>query len=300
MTSRALRLYRTGTAVTRRIPLPPLVAAAGGIGAIAGRRPSDRRDALAKNLAVVCPELDADQIDRLVRQGFASYARYWAETLRLPSLPAETIDAGMRVTGFEHIENARSRGFGPILALPHLGGWEWAAAYLGRVVHIPVSAVVERLEPEDLFEWFVELRQSYGVSVIPLGPGAISQLAAAVRDRHVVCLLSDRDIAGGGVEVTFFGRTVTMPAGPALLARRTGAPLHPCAVYFEAAVGRPAAIGHHCIIEPEIEIVRAGSLRADVAATTQRVAHALERLVERAPEQWHVLEPRFDEPEARR
>ncbi len=300
MTSRALRLYRSGTAVTRWIPLPPLVATADGIGSLVGRRSTGRRDGLASNLRVVCPDLGPIEIDRLVRRGFASYARYWAETLKLPSLSAETIDAGMRVTGFEHIESARRGGFGPILALPHLGGWEWAAAYLGRVLHIPVSAVVERLEPDDLFEWFVALRQSYGVSVIPLGPSAIGQLTAAVRERHVVCLLSDRDIAGGGVEVSFFGRSVTMPAGPALLARRTGAPLHPCAVYFETSPGQSAANGHHCIIDPGIEVGRGGSLRTDVAATTQRVAHALERLVERAPEQWHVLEPLFDERGARR
>ena len=64
--------------------------------------------------------------------------------------------------------------------------------------------------------------------------------------------------------------------------------------------GRSGATGHHCIIDPAIDTVGGGSLRSDVAATTQRVAHALERLVERAPEQWHVLEPLFDERGPRR
>jgi KDO2-lipid IV(A) lauroyltransferase len=261
------------------------------VGSAMARRRSEPIRQLDANLAAVRP-LDEAASRRRLRRAYASYARYWAETLKMPDLSAETIAAGMRVTGYHHIETAREAGSGPILVLPHLGGWEWAAAYLGRVTHVPVTAVVERLHPDDLFEWFMDLRSSYGVTVVPLGPDALGALVRAVRNRDVVCLLSDRDIAGGGVEVRFFGRSTTMPVGPALLARRTGAPIHPAAVYFESERDG-SRIGHHCVIDHPIEVAVSGSLRADVAVTTQRIAEALERLIERAPEQWHVLEPIF-------
>lgn len=294
MTSRPLRLYRAGGAVSRRLPLAPSIAAAELIGSLVARRPTVRRRALESNLRAVLPDVEEAELRRRVRLGYASYARYWAETLRMPALDAATLESGLRVSGYEHITTARDQGFGPILALPHLGGWEWAAAYLGRVAKVPVSAVVERLEPVDLFDWFTDLRSSYGVSVIPLGSSALSDLIAAIRERHVVCLLSDRDIAGGGVEVQFFGRSTTMPAGPALLARRTGAPLHPAAVYFATTGGQSRYTGHHCVIAGRVPVTDTGSLRADVRATTQAMADQLERLVERAPEQWHVMEPIFD------
>lgn len=258
------------------------------VGATAALMPTDRTRALEANLVAVTGRTDRQ---RLVRRGYASYARYWAETLRMPTLGPDVLTRGLRVSGYDHIRTARSRGMGPILVLPHLGGWEWAAAYLGRVAEVPVTAVVERLKPADLFDWFTALRSSYGVNVVPLGPAAFGALADAVACGHVVCLLADRDLSGGGVEVRFFGQSVTMPAGPALLARRTGAPIHPTAVYFAASDGQSPLLGHHCVIESAVTPADTGRLRADVAATTQRIAHRLEALIEAAPEQWHVLEP---------
>ena len=61
---------------------------------------------------------------------------------------------------------------GPILAMPHLGSWEWSGYWLSRVKGHPVTAVVERIEPPALFEWFVGFRQRIGMNVVPLGPDA--------------------------------------------------------------------------------------------------------------------------------
>ena len=225
----------------------------------------------------------------LARKGVASYGRYWAETLRLPGLSAAAIDQGFGVEGYEHILQARRNGFGPIMVLPHLGGWEWAAAWLGRVADIPVTAVVEPLEPPDVFDWFHDLRSSYGINVVPLGPHALGPVVAAVKAKHVVCLLADRDLTDGGVEVDFFGARTTMPIGPALVARRTGAPLLPTAVYFRDDQ-------RVCRIRPPVPVDRTRSLRADLQVTTQRIATELEILIDAAPEQWHVLQPMFIDP----
>ncbi|MFA9563632.1 MAG: phosphatidylinositol mannoside acyltransferase, partial [Acidimicrobiales bacterium] len=101
---------------------------------------------------------------------------------------------------------------------------------------IPCTAVVERLDPPELFEWFVDYRRSIGLNVVPVGPGAAAEVARAVKERHVVCLLSDRDVTGHGVEVEFFGERTTLPAGPAALALRTGTSLMPAAIYFQKAL----------------------------------------------------------------
>lgn len=256
------------------------------MGSMAGARFPDARAALEANLRRVRPNATADELRDLALQGFASYGRYWAETLKLPRLSPETIDQGFGVEGYEHILHARSDGYGPIMVLPHLGGWEWAAAWLGRVADIPVTAVVEPLEPSDVFNWFDDLRSSYGINVVPLGPQALGPVVRAVRARHVVCLLADRDLTGSGIEVDFFGGRTTMPVGPALIARRTGAPLLPTAVYFEGNQ-------RICRIRPPVVVDRTGSLRSDLKSTTQRLAAELEILIDAAPEQWHVLQPVF-------
>ena len=110
----------------------------------------------------------------MVDEAMASYGRYWAEMLRLPSLPDDEIRAGMAYDGYENIEAGREAGNGTILALPHLGGWEWAGSHLAIIGH-PISVVVERLEPPDVFDWFVTVRERLGMDVIPVGPTATAR-----------------------------------------------------------------------------------------------------------------------------
>jgi KDO2-lipid IV(A) lauroyltransferase len=111
----------------------------------------------------------------------------------------------------------------------------------------------------------------------------------ALRANEVVCLLCDRDLDRTGVEVEFFGERTTLPPGPATLSLRTGAALLPVAVYFTERLN-----GHHAIIRPPISLPRSGDgLRADVARTTQYLAHELEFLIRRAPEQWHMFQPNW-------
>ena len=144
------------------------------------------------------------------------YARYWVESFRLPGTSAaRTSTPASAHEGFEHIEAARDAGKGAIMALPHLGGWEWAGFWLTRVADIPVTAVVEQLEPPELFEWFVELRRSFGMEVVPLGPGGRhGHHPGAQGTTTSLALLCDRDLAGGGPEVEFFGERTTLPGGP--------------------------------------------------------------------------------------
>ena len=234
------------------------------------------------------PRLRGLALRRAVNEVFHSYTRYWIESFRLPSLDPAEVDAGMSYEGWGHVEDGLAAGKGVIAAVPHLGGWEWGGFWLAEVQRCPVTVVVEPLEPPELFEWFADFRRSLGMTVVPLGQGAGAAVLGALKRNEVVCLLSDRDIGGGGVEVEFFGERTTLPAGPATLALRTGAPLLPVAVYF-----RPRR-GHHAVIRPPLPVERTGArLRDDVARVTQDLAHELETLIRAAPEQWHLLQPNW-------
>ena len=109
----------------------------------------------------------------------------------------------------------------------------------------------------------------------------------ALRANRIVCLLSDRDLTGDGVEVEFFGERTTLPGGPATLALRTGATLLPAAVYF-----RPGR-NHHAVVRPPVPAAREGRLREDVARITQLLADEFEALIRAAPEQWHLMQPNW-------
>ena len=219
--------------------------------------------------------------------GFGSYARYWLESFRLPALSGDTLDRGIDVPAYHHVEEALERGNGVILALPHLGGWEWAGFWMAAVNRLPITVVVEPLDPPELFAWFADFRERLGMRVVPLGPDAGREVLRALRRNEIVCLLCDRDLTGDGIEVTFGDEQTTLPAGPATLALRTGAALLPTAVYF-----RPR--GRHLgTVRPPIDTQRQGRLRDDAAAVTQRLADELATLIAAAPHQWHLLAPNW-------
>ena len=277
---------------------PPLARGVAEAAAVAmSRRPGgraweERRAMLARHLTRVLgdagPPPGSRAMARLVDEAVASYARYWAESLRIPDLSPAELTAGMTYDGFEHIAAGRAAGRGTILVLPHLGGWEWAGTQLAAIGH-PLSVVVERLEPPELFEWFVSFRRRLGMHVIAAGPGAAAACVAALSSNHLLCLLSDRLLPGtGGVEVQFFGERTCLPAGPATLAMRTGAALVPAAVYFEGGTGR-----HLGLVRPALDTTRRAGFREDVQRVTQDVASCFEFFIRRAPTQWHLMQPNW-------
>jgi len=231
-------------------------------------------------------ELQGTALRSAVDAAFESYARYWLESFSLPRETPESLDAHFETVGLEHLDDALGAGKGAILALPHLGAWDFGGAWLTTHGY-PLVVVVEKVEPAELFEWFVGHRRSIGMEVIPLDAGAGSAVGRALRAGHPVALLCDRDLTDSGVQVELFGERTTMPAGPAALALRTGAPILPTAAYF-----RPGG-GHLGVVRPPIPVARQGSLRDDVARVTQLLAYELEALIREAPEQWHLMQPNW-------
>jgi len=255
---------------------------------VAASRLASRRLIAARNLRRVHgDDLSAAQVQAGVAATFGSYARYWIESFRLPGTAPADLDRGMTVVGMEHVEAGLEAGTGTILAMPHLGAWEWAGFWMTEVEGHPVTVVVERIEPPELAEWFVGLRRQLGMDVVSLGPSAATACIRALKENHILALLCDRDLTGTGIPVDFLGERTTLPGGPAMLALRTGAPLVPAIVVFDID-GR-----HLGMILPPLNTERRGGLRADVARVTQDLAHALEVLVRRAPDQWHLVQPNW-------
>ena len=279
--------YRLGAATARLLPGPVIERAVGPAGAVMASAMRSRRAMLARHLRRVHGrELGGAELDRQVRGAFASYARYWAESFRLPGTPAAALAAATTSEGLEHVDRALAAGRGVILALPHLGGWDFGGAWLASLGYRMV-AVVEPVDPPELFEWFARLRRSIGLEVLPLGPGAGPTTLRRLKENAVVALVCDRDIGGTGVDVEFFGERTTLPGGPATLALRSGAPLVPSAVYFTEGGG------HHAVMGTPLDTSRTGRLRDDVSRLTQELARHLEASIRKAPDQWHLLQPNW-------
>lgn len=280
--------YRAGSAVAQALPERSLPAVAAFAGRIGARRFASRRLIAERNLRRVHgPELEGAALRRAVDATFASYTHYWLESFRLPGMTPAQLDAKVRTVGLEHVEAGLEAGTGTILALPHLGAWEWVAFWLTAAKEYGLTVVVEPIQPPELARWFVGLREELGMEVIPLGPSAGAACSRALKQNRIVALLCDRDLSGTGIPVDFFGEATTLPGGPATLALRSGAPLVPGTTTFDIDGG------HLGQALPPLDTARTGKLRDDVARVTQDLAGALETLIRRAPDQWHLLQPNW-------
>jgi phosphatidylinositol dimannoside acyltransferase len=279
--------YKLGSLAARLMPGPLATGAAASIGLGASFASPSKRRMVERHLRRVNPALRGNSLRVAVQQAFDYYARYYVESFRLPTMTKAAVAKPFTIEGWQQVLDGLDVGNGVILALPHLGGWEWAGRWMTDQ-GFKMTVVVEALEPPELFEWFADLRKDLGMTVVPTGPKAGPAVLKALRANETVCLLCDRDLEHSGVDVEFFGEHTTLPAGPATLSIRTGAPLLPVGCYFTSKYN-----GHHAVVRPPIPTPRRGGLREDVSRVTQALARELEFLIRRAPEQWHLFQPNW-------
>ncbi|HXB47607.1 MAG TPA: phosphatidylinositol mannoside acyltransferase [Streptosporangiaceae bacterium] len=282
--------YSLGWSVVCKLPESWAQRAFQFFGDLAWRREGKLVRQLEANLVrVLGPDVDGKTLRAVSREGMRSYARYWLEVFRLPVMPVERLVDGMRAEGpFDEAFGYLAEGRGVVFALPHTGNWDQAAAYIMAKGAGSITAVVERLKPEAVYEKFVAFREGLGMEVLPASGGArpFGILAQRLRAGRVVVLVADRDVTGTGIEVEFFGEKCMMQPGSAALAVQTGAALMPVVLWFDGD-GWGVRIGS-AIPVPELP-----SRKERAAAMMQDVARFFEDGIREHPQDWHMLQPLF-------
>jgi len=275
---------------------PPLLAdriAAWG-GRMAYKRAHGKRRTVERNLARVVGE--GPHLDDLVKAAFGSYAEYWLETFRLGRYSHDELLGMVEPVGdsVEVIEQVIARGGGGLLITPHLGFYDLGVAWVGAKGWA-FTTVAEVLRPKALFDWFAEIRQRHGLTVLPArnGRSVRERLGDVLDAGGMVALVSDRDLGRRGIWVEFFGERTTFPASPTLLLVKKRIPL------IAGSVTRHGA-GFRLKLE-RVPYELTGDEQADISAVAQITADALQRLILEAPEQWHLFSTNWpsDEPHLR-
>jgi len=278
-------LYGLGWGAVKKLPEPVAAALFRNLADQVWRRRGKSVLRLESNLARVVPNADAARLAELSQAGMRSYMRYWMESFRLPTWSPERIKASIDVRDAHRLTEGLDAGRGVVLALPHLGNWDLAGAWVTTDLKVPFTTVAERLEPETLYDRFVAYRQGLGMEVLPhSGGAAFGTLARRLRAGGLVCLVADRDLSASGVEVDFFGATARMPAGPALLAQQTGALLLPVTLWYD---GTPVMGAR---VHPPVPVPETGTRAEKTSYMTQALADAFADGIAEHPEDWHMLQ----------
>lgn len=274
--------YRAGAWLAEHVPAGISDGIARRAARWAYRRAGGKRKIVEKNLARVVGQ--GEHLDGVVQAAFQSYAEYWLETFRLGRYSSEDLLRMVQPVGdsVQVMEQAMAEGRGVLLITPHLGFYDLGVAWIG--LHgWQFTTVAEVLRPQALFEWFARIRERHGMKVLPArnGRSVRRRLGEILDSGASVALVSDRDLGRRGIWVEFFGERTTFPASPALLLVQKKVPL-----VAGSATKHP---GGFSIFMERVEYRLSGDEEADISAVAQTIAHALEKLIRAAPEQWHLF-----------
>jgi KDO2-lipid IV(A) lauroyltransferase len=281
--------------VSRYLPRPVLRWLAWAGANVSWLRGGRSRKRLEDNLHRVTG-LEGRDLSRLSRRGLVTAARYYSEVLEMPRVTPEQADARLRILNPDQALPAIHAGGGTVIALGHSGNWDLVGYYSTRAI-LPVTSVAEVLEPREVFDQFVALRERIGIRIY--GHEGSATFKALLREAkgdepRIIALVSDRDLSGTGIEVTMWGRTVKVAPGPAALAKASGRPLFPLIVYSERLTGarRRAAKsrwGYVMHFGPELRPQEFDGPDA-IVKLTQQWAAWLAKGIEEHPEDWHMLQ----------
>ncbi|MGH7749624.1 MAG: lysophospholipid acyltransferase family protein, partial [Candidatus Dormibacteria bacterium] len=219
--------YRAGESVVRVVPH----RAAYGLGAaLAGTiltlRPG-RFAALRSNLRHALPEADERTLRRVMRANVRNLARSWVDVMEMAHRP-DSATRRVRPVDTHHMLVPQERGRGVVIISLHLGSWELGLAGWNHRFG-QMALLAEVLRPRELFDHIVAARTRMGIKVIPidvaamragdahtarrLGASAMRDVYRTLRDNGMVAVALDRDLAGTGEPLPFFGAPVPIPIG---------------------------------------------------------------------------------------
>lgn len=277
----AVLAYRAAQWTIGHLPERPAVAVGGWL-TQAGYLfwPKKRRWVDANFAHVLRTDPSDPRVRRLALAAYRNYARYLVELMRLPSLPYEQASAQLDPHGLESFEAIRAASKGLIFVVGHLGNNEAIAAGFARQGW-PVNVVADDSSFPELFEHLRRQREAWGVRLIPWRN--LRDVFGVLRRGEMLGLLVDWGYRPDGIPVRLFDSWTTLPAGPAVLAGKTGATIVPVVV-------RRHPDGRFFVTYDEPLTVSSTEPRA-VAEATQRIADWLERTIAAAPEQWYSFKP---------
>jgi len=277
---------------------------------VAWRRRGKGVRRLESNYAKVRPELTETEIRALSREGMRSYLRYFREAFTAQAATAEQLQYRVRIVGQEHVQDVIDGAASAVLAIGHMANWDVAGAW-GSVNLAPVITVAERLNPPELFEQFLQFRESIGMEVLPLGePDVFDRLVEAGRGTggaRVIALVADRDLTARGVEVNLAGHRARVAAGPATVALAAEIDLIPVVLYYERLTGeRKQKAGTewgvvmevHAAVpvpEPDLALDEPERRRAQVTEMMQGWADVIGAGIQAHTADWHMLQRVFVE-----
>lgn len=244
------------------------------------------RRIVRRNLMFVHPDWSPDRISFFSKRIFQNVAVTFMEIIQMASLSCEEIMDRIKIDGDGHIHRALALNRGLIFVSAHLGNWEAGLQFMSCFSQTPMTGVAKKIRFRPLHRWLNRQRIRFGVQIVDK-KGALPKMRQALRRGEVIALLIDQGKRSESVDVSFFGKKVTVPPAAALLALRCKCPVLPTFCVREKT-------GQLTIrIESPLNLQRTGDLKKDLIVNTQMMTEIVERAVRAYPDQWLWMHKRW-------
>ena len=231
--------------------------------------------------------LKGNQLKAYARASFAMMAINLIDAIRIKKWSKEFIGSIVEVEGLENFDQAYRQGNGVIALTGHIGNFELMAAWFAFYKGYKTSVIGRQLYDKRFDQMLVEQRNSLNIQNIPTD-SSVKSIMKALRDGHTLGVLLDQDSHRvRGHFVDFFGKKALTAAGPMYIARKTGAPVVPFAIYHKAD-------DRYLIkILPPLELEWTDDKEQDILNALEKCNQALEELIRYDPVQWIWIHNRW-------
>jgi KDO2-lipid IV(A) lauroyltransferase len=275
--------YRAGTWLMSRLPVPVARAIVSFALQVSFLLWPKKRRYVNDNFAhVLGKDPGSLEVKRKALAAYRSYARYVVELMRLPRMTNEQAASLVDTSSLLPLEASwKASGKGLIITSAHIGNLEGVARGIARHGW-PIASLGDDTTFPELFDLLRRQRGDWGIKLIPWRN--LRDMFGVLRRNEILALIIDWGYRAEDIPVRLFGAWTTLPAGPAALAAKTGAPIVHIAIR-RSPDGRTFQVTHG---EP---IFVSSSAPAELQRATQAIADALGETIGAAPEQWYSFKP---------
>lgn len=222
------------------------------------------------------------KLHKTSKELFINYGTYLADWAKLSSLDtSKAVSFFDKIEGVDIFKKMHARGKGIIILAAHLGHWELGGLVFTNI-GIPFNIITAKDRVEAIARTRTKVRSLHNMRTITIEDNSFFfiDIINALKRNELVAMLVDRYEKKSGIPVDFFGEKTYFPQGPVLLARATGASVHPAFTVLEHNNKYRTVLGSPISMEWTED--RDEDMRINVA----KIAHAFEQYIRLYPNQW--------------
>lgn len=221
-------------------------------------------------------------VNHVTLEVFRNSARNSYDLVTLARLDPSSVEERLTVYGWHHFDQAIQRGKGVVLASIHMGNMDMSVQVI-KARSIKLTILAEVTEPREIYNLNVRLRESHGISLLPVTYSGLKEAIRRLKRGEVVAIAIDRAIQNSGVMMDFFGEEALLPVGGVKLAYHTGAAIAP------AFAVRQKGDRYSFFFEPPIYLAKKGDRDYNIRQALTKLVGYMETYIRRYPDQWMVF-----------